>query len=39
MNTYKFTAKCKSGEWKTFEFEAKNYKEARNKLSQLIEEN
>ena len=39
MNTYKFTALCKSGEWKTFEFQAANYLEARAKLSELIEAN
>ena len=39
MRNYKFTAKCKSGEWKTFEFQAENYKDARVKLSELIESN
>lgn len=39
MKTYKFNALCKSGEWKTIEFEAENYKEARQKLQEFIENN
>ena len=39
MRTYKFTAQCRSGEWKTFEFEAESYKAARIRLSELIEAN
>ena len=37
--TYKFNAQCKSGEWKTIEFEAENYKEARRILQEFIEKN
>lgn len=39
MKPYKFTAQCKSGEWKEFQFEAANYSAARKKLQELIEEN
>lgn len=39
MRTYKFTALCKSGLTKTFEFEALNYIEARKKLIELIDNN
>lgn len=39
MRTYKFTAQCKSGEWKTTEFEAENYSAARKKLQEFIESN
>lgn len=36
MNNYKFTAECKSGQVKTFEFQAANYLAARKKLQELI---
>lgn len=39
MRSYKFTALCASGDWKTFEFEASGYKEARRILNQLISDN
>ncbi len=39
MNTYKFTALCKSGQWKEIELQAYNYREARVKLSEFIENN
>lgn len=39
MKTYKFTALCKSGQVKTFEFEAENFREARKKLQELIDSN
>jgi hypothetical protein len=39
MNTYNFTAKCKSGQVKSFTFQANGYLEARNKLQQLIDSN
>lgn len=39
MRTYKFTAECKSGVTKTFEFEATNFREARKILDKLISEN
>lgn len=39
MTTYKFTAKCKSGQWKEVEFQASSYREARAKLSEFIENN
>ena len=39
MNTYKFTALCKSGQTKTFEFQAENYRQARKELDRLIEIN
>lgn len=39
MTTYKFTALCKSGATKTFEFEADGYLAARKKLQELIEAN
>jgi hypothetical protein len=39
MNTYKFTALCKSGEYKTTTFQADNYREARKKLDEFIENN
>lgn len=39
MNKYKFTALCKSGQTKTFEFEASGYLEARKKLQELIDVN
>ena len=39
MKTYKFTAQCRSGAWKTFEFTAENYQAARIRLSELIEAN
>lgn len=37
--SYTFTAKCKSGEWKTTTFTAASYREARQKLSEFIEKN
>lgn len=37
--TYKFTALCKSGKTKTFEFEADGYLDARKKLQELIQAN
>ena len=39
MRDYSFTALCKSGEVKTFNFQAENYLAARKKLQELIEEN
>lgn len=39
MKNYKFTAVCKSGQTKTFEFQASNYNEARAKLNELIQQN
>lgn len=39
MKKYKFTALCKSGQTKTFEFEAEDYRAARKKLQELIEAN
>ncbi len=39
MNTYTFTAECKSGKVKTFTFEAEGYRAARKKLQELIEAN
>lgn len=39
MNNYKFTAQCKSGAIKTFEFQAAGYLAARTKLQELIEAN
>jgi hypothetical protein len=39
MRTYRFHAKCSSGEWRTFEFQAANWIMARQELSRLIEVN
>jgi tRNA A58 N-methylase Trm61 len=39
MRDYKFTAVCKSGQVKTFEFQAANYLAARKKLQELIDSN
>lgn len=39
MRNYKFTVQCKSGEWKTFEFQAKNFLAARAELADLVEKN
>lgn len=39
MKYYKFTAICKSGQEKYFEFTANSFREARTKLAQLIESN
>lgn len=39
MKTYKFTALCKSGEWKAVEFQAASYKEARKLLDEFIANN
>jgi hypothetical protein len=39
MKNYKFTAECKSGQVKTFEFTANGYQAARKKLQELIEAN
>lgn len=39
MREYTFTAQCKSGQVKTFTFEAAGYREARKKLEELIEAN
>jgi hypothetical protein len=39
MRTYKFIAKCKSGQVKDVEFQASGYLEARTKLQQFIDNN
>ena len=39
MKNYKFTALCKSGATKTFEFQASGYLAARAKLQELIDAN
>ena len=39
MRSYKFTALCASGDWKTFEFEASGYREARELLNEFIRTN
>jgi hypothetical protein len=39
MNTYKFNALCKSGQWKEFIFQAANFRQARVMLSEAIENN
>ena len=39
MREYTFTAECKSGQVKTFTFQAANYRAARTQLEQLIEAN
>lgn len=39
MRTYTFTAKCKSGAYKTTTFQASGYLDARKQLSQFIENN
>lgn len=39
MKTYKFTAQCRSGQTKTFEFQANGYLEARKKLQEYIDNN
>lgn len=39
MKDYTFTAQCKSGQVKTFNFQAEGYLDARKKLQELIEAN
>ena len=39
MRTYTFNALCKSGQYKQVTFQASGYKEARQKLSEFIENN
>lgn len=39
MRDYTFTAECKSGQVKTFTFQAEGYLAARTKLQELIEAN
>lgn len=39
MRDYTFVAECKSGQKKTFNFQAANYNEARKKLNELIDSN
>ena len=39
MTTYKFNALCNSGQWKTVEFQAAGYLEARAKLAEFIKNN
>ena len=39
MRTYTFTAQCRSGQVKTFTFEAANFTAARKELERLIQEN
>ena len=39
MRTYKFTALCKSGEWKEFTCTAANYTQARLLLDAFVEAN
>ena len=39
MRTYSFTAECKTGQVKTFTFDAVNFSAARIKLVELIETN
>lgn len=39
MRTYKFTVLCRSGQTKTFEFEAENYTQARRILQDYVDKN
>lgn len=39
MRTYQFTALCASGEWKTVEFQAENFRQARQMLDEFIRNN